>query len=222
MTLSAPPGSATSSPWPTHEHEKSESMRRAEGEIARKSLILGPWSSLLEPCCRVCLHLSDPNPLTWLPSLRLQLPHPCGLVWLILVTAPDLFFCPCSGSVGLHPSPVRCVPMPWPIGTLAQLEVHLHGGAVRPWCSWPQKKYNKLVQKRMCTEAYAYIYVKNTQNAYFVLSCFTGITGVYPRFGLAFFCLEFLFWWGFLFTLVNIKCTASLFPSCYGLALSVL
>lgn len=44
--------------------------------------------------------------------------------------------------------------------------------------------------KSMCVQRHVHIYAKTTQNAYFVLSCFTGIAGVYPMFGLAFFvCL---------------------------------
>lgn len=61
---------------------------------------------------------TDPDLLTWLYGLILDLPPYCGLVWiawtadLTWLQSPDLFCSSRSGTLGLHPL-VRILPHAW-------------------------------------------------------------------------------------------------------------
>lgn len=90
----------------------------------RRSWEKPPLTSLIlpgEPYCRDTCTLVTPIPWPDFPAFPWTCLIPVDLSGWPWSLSPDLLFYPCSGSMGLHPSSVRSVPMPWPLGTLARL-----------------------------------------------------------------------------------------------------
>lgn len=191
MTLSASRGSATSSPTPPMSmwigvHAKSYRRKSWEKPHLR-SLLLLVWVTL-QGLVTLTPWLGFPAWL-WICLIPVDLP---GIHWTLSwlwSLSPDLFCCPCLGSVGLQPLLGGLCPSPCPPAPSLSCRLTC---LARPLArATPgHRKTIKNLCRSTSVQICAYIHDKNTQE---IKPCFTGIVQVYPRFELVLFCLSCCF-----------------------------